>query len=250
MPSLKVCKEQRFISERIIHTNTNRYKQIRAVYKQKHAQYKPIRAYTYLKLHVKVISFPESVFHEMFSVKLISLLLICSPGARAGGLPCNVPTAVAIEKTHCCSVHSTTLIGSIPEGISDMRVQPLLRALAGLASLRPFTAESVCLWLICQEASEENPGPPKYAISPLKDLDIGSDSVPSAEKGPVALVNEVNSTPGASSRAVFRPTCPHSNLFLKRWNHAKHDPTARLTAHVVVGVGKSPCPRYTQSGTA
>ena len=186
----------------------------------------------------------------MFSVKLISLLLICSLGARAGGLPCNVPTAVAIEKTHCCSVHSTTLIRSIPEGISDMRVQPLLRALAGLASLRPFSAESVCLWLICQEASEENPGPPKYAISPLKDLDIGSDSVPSAEKGPVALVNEVNSTPGASVRALSRPTCPHSNLLLKRWNHAKHDPTARLTAHVVVGVGKSPCPRYAQSGTA
>ena len=116
-------------------TNTKR---IRATYKQIHALYKQIRAYTDLKLHVKVISFPESVFHEMFSVKLISLPLICSIGARAGGLPCNVPTAVAIEKTHGCSVHSTTLIRSIPEGISDMRVQPLLRALAGLASLRSW----------------------------------------------------------------------------------------------------------------
>ena len=131
-----------------------------------------------------------------------------------------------------------------------MRGQPVLRALAGLASLRPFSAESVCLWLICQEASKENHAPPKYAIGPLKELHIGSDGVPSAEKGSVALVDEVNSTPGASIRPEFRPTRPHSNLLLEGWNHAQHDPTARLTAHVVVGVGKSPCARYTQSGGA
>jgi hypothetical protein len=60
----------------------------------------------------------------------------------------------------------------------------------------------------------------------------------------------VNFTPGASVRAIFRPTCSHSNLLLEGWNHAEHDPTARLTAHVVMGVCKSPCAQYKKSGTA
>jgi hypothetical protein len=206
-------------------------------------------------LHITANDVPQRIGHDVNSTGCSPTLLIQSWGAIVSWGPCSSFKAKQPFSRNVISVCNSLNLCldcmGVFRGVFNRLMQPVLGAMAELTRLSTVTAVCVCLWLVHEEASNQEAGSTSTpcSISPLHNLFTRTQHIPSFQKCTEALVHQANAAACCSMRAIHRSPSPCQCCFflVKDWNHAHNQPASRLRTHIVLKANERHCKSCVQT---